>query len=172
MAQDTPSQPPQTLSPRFTLELEFVLSLSNPAYLQWLGVNYPHLFNPSENNRTKSKTSNKTSKSSKPASDDNSDAAKFARYLAYLYSYWKTPQYSQFLTHPAATLRNLELLQQERFRQDIVRPDFADLLAEGFTGFDKYEAEPAVNEDQADGQQADGGNDQTGEAGENGVQGT
>jgi len=101
-----------------------------------------------------------SSKSLKPDDDDNSDAARFSRYLAYLYSYWKTPQYSQYLTHPAATLRNLELLQQERFRRDVARPEFADLLAEGFTGFDKYEVEPVVEGGAVEAQQANEENDQ------------
>lgn len=39
----TPPKPP---SLRFTLELEFVLSLSNPYYLSHLALTYPHLLNP------------------------------------------------------------------------------------------------------------------------------
>jgi mediator of RNA polymerase II transcription subunit 31 len=106
------TEPPAPLSARFTLELEFVLCLANPAYLSYLAQNFPHLLN-------------------KPADstlDDDSDAAKFARYLKYLYEYWKTPQYAQYLTYPGAALRNLELLQQEQFRKDIIRPDVIEKL--------------------------------------------
>ncbi|RVX70046.1 hypothetical protein B0A52_06218 [Exophiala mesophila] len=110
--------PPAPLSQRFTLELEFVLCLSNPQYLQFLAVNYPHLLN-------------KPSTSAVDA--DDSDAARFARYLEYLYAYWKTPQYVQYLTHPGATLRNLELLQHEQFRKDIIRPDVIAQLFQGET---------------------------------------
>jgi mediator of RNA polymerase II transcription subunit 31 len=113
-----PSSPPPPISPRFTLELEFVLCLSNPFYLQYLAATYPHLLNPSTN------TANKHS------IDENSDSACFARYLAYLYAYWRTPTYSQYLTHPGAVLRNLELLQQEQFRKDIIRPDVIARLFE------------------------------------------
>lgn len=110
----TPS-PPVPLSHRFTLELEFVLCLSNPQYLQYLAVNYPHLLNKPANTSV---------------NPDDSDEARFARYLKYLYSYWKTPQYVQYLTHPGATLRNLELLQHEQFRKDIIRPDVIARLFE------------------------------------------
>jgi mediator of RNA polymerase II transcription subunit 31 len=110
--------PPQPLSARFTLELEFVLCLSNPQYLQYLAVTFPHLLN-------------KPSTSSHAAADaEDSDAAKFARYLRYLYEYWRTPQYVRYLTHPGATLRNLEVLQQEQFRKDIIRPDVIARLFE------------------------------------------
>ena len=54
----------------------------------------------------------------------------FARYLSYLYSYWRTPEYSQYLTYPGATLRNLELLQQEQFRKDLIRPDVIAMLGQ------------------------------------------
>ena len=111
-AMATPSLP-TPISTRFTLELEFVLCLSHPGYLQHLALTYPHLLNPP--------TSNKPATSKK--SDPDSDAACFARYLAYLYSYWRTPEYAKYLTYPGATLRNLELLQQEQFRKDLIRPD-------------------------------------------------
>jgi len=114
------SPPPAPLSARFTLELEFVLSLSNPYYLSHLASVYPHLLNPP--------TSDQTSTSTVRA---DSDASRFAAYLAYLYSYWRTPQYSKYLSHPGAVLRNLELLQQERFRRDIIRPDVIARLLDG-----------------------------------------
>lgn len=97
---------PDVSSPRFAIELEFVLCLSNPQYLQYIAGTFPQLVNPPRN-----------------SSDEDSDAAKFARYLAYLYNYWRTPQYSKYLTHPGAVLRNLQLLQEEQFRKDIIRPD-------------------------------------------------
>ncbi|KIY01388.1 uncharacterized protein Z520_02940 [Fonsecaea multimorphosa CBS 102226] len=109
--------PPTALSHRFTLELEFVLCLSNPLYLQYLALNFPHLLN-------------KPATSQNPTEADNSDAARFARYLKYLYNYWRTPEYAKYLTHPGATLRNLELLQQEQFRKDIIRPDVIAKLFE------------------------------------------
>ena len=115
----TPS-PPATISARFTLELEFVLCLSHPGYLQHLALTYPHLLNPPT-----SKTSTTQSKE-----DSDSDAAKFARYLAYLFSYWRKPEYSQYLTYPGATLRNLELLQQEQFRKDLIKPDVIAMLGQ------------------------------------------
>jgi mediator of RNA polymerase II transcription subunit 31 len=110
--------PPAPLSQRFTLELEFVLCLSNPHYLQYLAVNFPNLLNKPSTNTTSS------------SEDEDTDADRFARYLKYLYNYWKTPKYVQYLTHPAATLRNLELLQQEQFRKDIIRPDVIAKLLE------------------------------------------
>jgi hypothetical protein len=105
---------PDPLSPRFTIELEFVLCLSNPQYLQYLAGTYPQLLNLPRN----------------AAANEDSDAAKFRRYLAYLYNYWRTPEYSKYLTHPGAVLRNLELLQNERFRKDIIRPDVISRLFE------------------------------------------
>ena len=115
-----PSSPPTPISARFTLELEFVLCLSHPGYLQHLALAYPHLLNLPA---TKSSTA-------QTKEDSDSDAAKFARYLAYLYSYWRTPEYSQYLTYPGATLRNLELLQQEQFRKDLIRPDVIAMLGQ------------------------------------------
>lgn len=116
------TSPPVPLSHRFTLELEFVLCLSNPQYLQYLAVTYPHLLN----------------KPQHAANAEDSDAARFACYLKYLYSYWRTPEYVQYLTHPGATLRNLELLQQEQFRKDVIRPDIIAKL---------YEMGPAKGQD-------------------------
>lgn len=113
---DTPD-PPSLLSHRFTLELEFVLCLSNPQYLQYLASFHPHLLN-------------KTVASRNVVEEADSDADRFARYLKYLYTYWRTPRYVQYLTHPGATLRNLELLQQEQFRKDLIRPDIIARLFE------------------------------------------
>ena len=109
--------PPTPLSQRFTLELEFVLCLSSPQYLQYLALSHPHLLSKPATSRNLVK-------------EDDSDADRFARYLKYLYSYWRTPRYVQYLTHPGATLRNLELLQQEQFRKDLIRPDVIARLFE------------------------------------------
>lgn len=55
----------------------------------------------------------------------------FVQYLKYL-QYWSQPPYLKYLTYPGPTLKNLELLQQERFRRDIISPDFvAALIQEG-----------------------------------------
>ncbi|PYI07930.1 hypothetical protein BO78DRAFT_385590 [Aspergillus sclerotiicarbonarius CBS 121057] len=118
---DQPQQPPPpTLTnPRFTLELEFVSSLANPYYLSHLAVTYPNLLGINKSGDD----SDVNNESADP------DAQTFAAYLAYLYSYWKTPEYAQFLTHPGATLRALRLLQEETFRRDIIRPDVIEMLA-------------------------------------------
>lgn len=113
-------QPPPTLTnPRFTLELEFVSSLANPYYLSHLAVSYPSLLGIS-------RADDEEESSSSP------DAQAFTAYLAYLYSYWKTPEYSQFLTHPGPTLRALRLLQEDRFRREIILPQ----VIEGLAGLD------------------------------------
>ncbi|KAJ5135044.1 uncharacterized protein N7515_004322 [Penicillium bovifimosum] len=133
-------QPPPTLTnPRFTLELEFVSSLANPYYLSHLAVTYPNLLGISHDD------------------DDESaspDAQAFAAYLAYLYSYWKTPEYSQFLTHPGPTLRALRLLQEDKFRRDIILPQ----VIEGLAGINV----PAQAQAEAD------GTDEKPEEGQNG----
>ncbi|RHZ45439.1 mediator of RNA polymerase II transcription subunit 31 [Aspergillus thermomutatus] len=111
--------PPSLTNPRFTLELEFVSSLANPYYLSHLAVTYPNLLGISK--------SGDDGNTGNEASDPEAQA--FAAYLAYLYSYWKTPEYAQFLTHPGATLRALRLLQEEAFRRDIIRPQVIEALA-------------------------------------------
>ena len=109
--------PPTLSNPRFTLELEFVSSLANPYYLSHLAVTYPSLLGISR------------AEDSHTDSASSPDAQAFAAYLAYLYSYWKRPEYSQFLTHPGPTLRALRLLQEETFRRDIILPQVIDGLA-------------------------------------------
>ncbi|KAJ5730553.1 uncharacterized protein N7483_005061 [Penicillium malachiteum] len=113
------AQPPSPAltNPRFTLELEFVSSLANPYYLSHLAVTYPNLLGISR------------ADDDDPDSASSPDAQAFAAYLAYLYSYWKTPEYSQFLTHPGPTLRALRLLQEENFRRDIILPQVIEGLA-------------------------------------------
>ncbi|KAJ5481221.1 hypothetical protein N7475_000033 [Penicillium sp. IBT 31633x] len=136
-------QPPTLTNPRFTLELEFVSSLANPYYLSHLAVTYPNLLG-----------------ISRADDDDDSaaspDAQAFAAYLAYLYSYWKTPEYSQFLTHPGPTLRALRLLQEDTFRRDIILPQ----VIEGLAGVSVPEPAPA-EANLADEKQEDGQNGKT-----------
>ncbi|KAK3903692.1 SOH1-domain-containing protein [Staphylotrichum tortipilum] len=86
---------------RFELELEFVQSLANPQYLNYL-ASRKFLTNPA-----------------------------FVAYLAYL-QYWTRPPYLKYLTFPTASLKMLELLQQEKFRQDIISPDLTmAMIVEG-----------------------------------------
>ncbi|KAK3393160.1 SOH1-domain-containing protein [Podospora didyma] len=55
----------------------------------------------------------------------------FIAYLKYL-QYWTRPPYLKYLQWPGPTLKHLELLQQEKFRQDIISPDLVQaLIAEG-----------------------------------------
>lgn len=136
----TQLNPPSPTSPRFTLELEFVLCLSNPYYLQYLAINFPHLLNPP-------RASGRTS-SARDAATDNSESVRFARYLTYLYDYWRTPKYSQYLTHPGAVLRNLALLQEESFRKDLIRPDVITRLLET-TGVGRVAEEDARERNEA-----------------------
>ena len=55
--------------------------------------------------------------------------APFIAYLAYL-QYFAQPPYLKFLNYPGPTLKNLELLQNERFRRDILSPDVVARLGE------------------------------------------
>jgi mediator of RNA polymerase II transcription subunit 31 len=110
-------QHPSPNSARFTLELEFVLCLSHPNYLQYLANAHRHLL------------IEPTTQAGVPK-DPDSEAACFARYLAYLYKYWCTPEYSQYLTYPVATLRNLELLQNKQFREDLIKPEVIEKLGQ------------------------------------------
>ncbi|MCJ1407688.1 suppressor of hpr1 [Ptychographa xylographoides] len=55
----------------------------------------------------------------------------FIAYLNYLL-YWTEPAYVKYLSYPGPTLKALELLQQEDFRRDILRPETVARLAEGF----------------------------------------
>ncbi|KAI0439449.1 SOH1-domain-containing protein [Xylaria telfairii] len=52
----------------------------------------------------------------------------FVVYLAYL-QYWSRPPYIKYLNYPGPTLKHLELLQEERFRQEIISPDLVQALA-------------------------------------------
>ncbi|EKG17409.1 Mediator complex subunit Med31 [Macrophomina phaseolina MS6] len=57
---------------------------------------------------------------------DNPD---FVAYLDYL-QYFAQPQYAKYLTYPGQTLRALQLLQQERFRKEIIMPDTVGRMIE------------------------------------------
>ena len=50
------------------------------------------------------------------------DDPAFVAYLNYL-QYFARPEYAKFLTYPLPTLRALRLLQQERFRNDVLMPE-------------------------------------------------
>lgn len=118
MATATTSEQPAPVSARFTMELEFVLCLAVPGYLLHLAHSFPHLLVPPATLPLNVKP-------------EESDAARFARYLKYLYDYWRKPEYAQYLTHPGTVLRNLELLQQEQFRKDLVNPNMRHQVAYG-----------------------------------------
>lgn len=53
----------------------------------------------------------------------------FIEYLKYL-QYWTKPEYVRYLGYPGPTLRVLELLQQESFRKEILRPEVGAALAQ------------------------------------------
>jgi mediator of RNA polymerase II transcription subunit 31 len=57
------------------------------------------------------------------------DNPAFVAYLSYL-QYWSHPPYLKFLLYPGPTLKNLELLQQEQFRLDILSPEVVGRLME------------------------------------------
>ncbi|KAI1479821.1 SOH1-domain-containing protein [Daldinia eschscholtzii] len=52
----------------------------------------------------------------------------FVAYLSYL-RYWTRPPYLKYLIYPGPTLKHLELLQEERFRQEIISPELVYALA-------------------------------------------
>jgi len=55
----------------------------------------------------------------------------FVAYLEYL-QYFTTAPYVKYLTYPGPTLKNLELLQNERFRREILSPEVVgQLVLEG-----------------------------------------
>jgi mediator of RNA polymerase II transcription subunit 31 len=54
----------------------------------------------------------------------------FIAYLSYL-RYWTRAPYLKYLTYPGPTIKNLELLQQERFRKDIISPELVGRMVEG-----------------------------------------
>ena len=61
-------------------------------------------------------------------------APDFVAYLKYL-QYWTRPEYVKYLSYPGPTLRALELLQEERFRTEILSPEVVGMLMqEGVKG--------------------------------------
>jgi len=58
------------------------------------------------------------------------DDPSFVAYLKYL-QYFNEPKYTKYLTYPGPTLKALQLLQQEKFRQDILSPETVGRLIEG-----------------------------------------
>lgn len=61
-------------------------------------------------------------------------APDFCAYLSYL-RYWTRPEYVKYLSYPGPTIRALELLQEERFRTEILSPEVVGLLMqEGVKG--------------------------------------
>ncbi|KAG4305470.1 hypothetical protein PORY_001026 [Pneumocystis oryctolagi] len=81
---------------RFEQELEFIQCLASPWYLNCTAVL-------AQNGYFKSRA--------------------FLNYLEYL-SYWRRPEYAQFLTYPAC-LYHLTLLSSPRFRTEISKADIA-----------------------------------------------
>ena len=58
----------------------------------------------------------------------------FVAYLKYL-QYWTRPEYIKYLSYPGPTIRALELLQEERFRTEILSPEVVGILMqEGVKG--------------------------------------
>jgi mediator of RNA polymerase II transcription subunit 31 len=53
----------------------------------------------------------------------------FIAYLNYL-MYFSQPPYTKYLNYPGPTLKNLELLQSERFRKEVLSPEVVARLAE------------------------------------------
>ncbi|CRG85873.1 hypothetical protein PISL3812_02877 [Talaromyces islandicus] len=145
---DTQPPQPSLTNPRFTLELEFVLSLANPYYLSHLAVNFPNLLGTS--------TVDEEDNSDGETTSTSREAQSFHSYLAYLYSYWKTPEYAQFLTHPGATLRALRLLQEDSFRRDIIRPQVIEGLLAGDVDLEAAPAQQTQEEGEEGGNELQG----------------
>lgn len=55
------------------------------------------------------------------------ESDQFVAYLEYL-QYWRKAEYVKFLQFPGPTLRALELLQEERFRRDMLAPGVKEEL--------------------------------------------
>lgn len=58
------------------------------------------------------------------------DDPAFVNYLNYL-QYFKDSKYVKYLLYPTATLKALELLQQEQFRKAILSPEIVARMIEG-----------------------------------------
>ena len=57
-------------------------------------------------------------------------APDFVAYLKYL-QYWTRPEYIKYLSYPGPTIRALELLQEERFRTEILSPEVVGIIDAG-----------------------------------------
>ncbi|KAI9775236.1 MAG: hypothetical protein M1839_001354 [Geoglossum umbratile] len=57
------------------------------------------------------------------------DNPAFLAYLSYL-QYFSQPEYTKYLLYPGPTLKALQLLQQEKFRQDILSPETVARMVE------------------------------------------
>ncbi|KAH9843329.1 Mediator of RNA polymerase II transcription subunit 31 [Teratosphaeria destructans] len=51
----------------------------------------------------------------------------FVAYIKYL-RYWSSPEYIKYLSFPGPALKALDLLQEERFRKDMINPMVRDQL--------------------------------------------
>lgn len=61
-------------------------------------------------------------------------APDFVAYLKYL-QYWTRPEYIRYFSYPGPTIRALELLQEERFRTEVLSPEVVGMLMqEGVKG--------------------------------------
>jgi len=98
---------------RFEIELEFVQCLANPHYLLHLAT------------LTTSNSASVASAASIPLLSHQP----FIEYLSYL-QYFTQPPYVKYLTYPGPTLKNLELLQNERFRKEVLNPNVVAQLVE------------------------------------------
>ena len=103
-AAPAPTANPAPPPTRFELELEFVGLLAHPGHLQHLAA-------------------------TKALQDP-----RLVAYLRYLWAHWRRPAYSGYLRHPGPALRALELLQEPRFRAEVLRPEVLGAWAEGLIG--------------------------------------
>lgn len=134
MADTTSTQPQETIPEtaqvnepkfggftRFEVELEFVQCLANPHYLMHLAT------------LTAASSPDPSVTASKPGEGHAHvpllSHPPFIAYLKYL-QYFTKPPYLKYLTYPGPTLKNLELLQNERFRREILSPDVVAALVE------------------------------------------
>lgn len=72
------------------------------------------------------------------------DDPAFIAYLGYL-QYFKESEYVKYLLYPTATLKALELLQQEKFRKAILSPETVARMIEGGVRATMGEGEPNLN---------------------------
>lgn len=133
MADVTPAdqrQPVATRSPaaddfqghsRFVLELEFIELLSNPYYIFHLASTPASALAPLSLSIHSPSTETASSPNNHTQTSSLFHQPEFVAYLHYL-TYWKQRQYLKFLRHPDTSLRMLELLGSEKFREDVCGP--------------------------------------------------